>query len=184
MAVIFGLQHVLDAAVIFVSAFAGALLRRAVSRIGTNALVQPFCASLLAGLFAGLAFRHEFITSLRFVALCPCVILIPGAHVLNGLADLISGRLPLGAARLIHAGLIIAAITTGLLFGLALCGISLPLEEATRAVPLWQHIIAAAVAVAAFGVLFSLPPQQFLVPVLVGALAQALRWAALATGFG
>jgi uncharacterized membrane protein YjjB (DUF3815 family) len=112
------------------------------------------------------------------------VILIPGAHVLNGLADLISGRLPLGAARLIHAGLIIAAITTGLLFGLVLCGASLPLNESTRPVPLWQHMIAAGVAVAAFGVLFSMPARQLLLPVLVGAVAQALRWAVLAMGFG
>jgi uncharacterized membrane protein YjjB (DUF3815 family) len=29
-----------------------------------------------------------------------------------------------------------------------------------------------------------MPPRQLLLPVLVGALAQALRWAMLATGFG
>jgi uncharacterized membrane protein YjjP (DUF1212 family) len=184
MAVLFGLQHLPDAAMIFASAFAGAVLRRGLLRLSTNALVQPFCTSLFAGLFAGIAFKFELIASLRFVALCPCVILIPGAHVLNGLADLINGRLPLGAARLIHASLITAAITTGLLFGLVLCGVALPLTEATRAVPLWQHFAAAAVAVAAFGVLFSMPPRQLLLPVLVGALAQALRWAMLATGFG
>jgi uncharacterized membrane protein YjjP (DUF1212 family) len=184
MAVIFGVQRIGDAALIFVSAFAGACLRRSLSRMTANALVQPFCASLLAGLFAAIAFRWELITSLRFVALSPCVILIPGAHLLNGLADLINARLHLGAARLIHAGLIIAAITTGLLFGLVLCGASLPLTETVRAVPLWQHIVAAGVAVAAFGVFFSMPSNQLLWPVIIGAVAQALRWAVLAAGFG
>jgi uncharacterized membrane protein YjjP (DUF1212 family) len=184
MAVIFGVEQIADAAMIFASAFLGALLRRGLHRLSTNALIQPFCASLLAGIFAAVAFRYQLVTSLRFVALCPCVILVPGAHVLNGLADLINGRLHLGAARLIHAGLIIAAITTGLLFGLVLCGASLPLAEAVRAVPLWQHMLAAAVAVAAFGVLFSMPLRLLLWPVLVGAFAQALRWAALTAGFG
>src|SRR5262249_48461617 len=105
------------------------------------------------------------------------------AHVLNGLADLINGRIHLGAARLIHAGLIIAAITTGLLLGLVLFGVVLPLGEAGRAVPLWQHAVAGGVAVAAFSVFFSIPPKLLAWPVIVGTLAQALRWATLAMGF-
>jgi uncharacterized membrane protein YjjP (DUF1212 family) len=184
MAVIFGVAHVLDALMIVVSAVAGACVRRGVRRFSTNALIQPFCASLVAGLFAAIAFHFQLITSLRFVALSPCVILVPGAHVLNGLADLINGRLHLGAARLVHASLIVAAITTGLLVGLVLCGASLPLDEVPRAVPLWQHVVAAAVAVAAFAVFFSMPAELLLLPVVVGALAQAVRWVALANGLG
>ena len=184
MAVIFWVQHIADALMILISAFDGGYLRRGLAGLGTNALAQPFCASLFAGVFAAIAFRFELIASLRFVALCPCVILVPGAHVLNGLADLINGRLHLGAARVIHATLIIVAITTGLLFGLVLCGAALPLTEAVRTVPLWQHMFAGGVAVAAFGVLFSMPLQLLPLPILVGALAQALRWLALTQGFG
>jgi uncharacterized membrane protein YjjP (DUF1212 family) len=184
MAVIFGVQHIGDALMIFISAFAGGYLRRGLARLSTNALAQPFCASLFAGVFAAAAFGFELIASLRFVALCPCVILVPGAHVLNGLADLINGRLHLGGARLIHAALIVVAITTGLLFGLVLCGAALPLTETVRAVPLWQHMLAGGVAVAAFGVLFSMPLRVLPLPMLVGALAQALRWSALTQGFG
>jgi uncharacterized membrane protein YjjB (DUF3815 family) len=112
------------------------------------------------------------------------VILVPGAHVLNGLSDLMSGRLNLGIARMVHAGLIVAAITTGLLFGLVICGATLPLVDTPRAVPLWQHMLAGGTAVAAFGVLFSMPLRQLPIPVLVGALAQSVRWGALAAGFG
>ena len=184
MAGIFGVQDFTDAAAIFVSAFAGAFLRRGLARSGTNALAQPFCASLFAGVFAAVAYRYDAITSLRFVVLCPCVIMVPGAHVLNGIADLVNGRLHLGAARLVHAALIIAAITTGLLIGLVICGASLPHTEAARAVPLWQHIAAGGVAVVAFGILFSMPARLLLVPVVVGAFAQGLRWLALTAGFG
>jgi uncharacterized membrane protein YjjB (DUF3815 family) len=111
------------------------------------------------------------------------VVLVPGAQVLNALSDLIHSRVDIGGARLIHAGLVIAAITTGMLFGLVLCGVSLPLDEVVRAVPLWQDVIAAGVAVAAFSIMFSMPPNLLLWPVVVGTLAHALRWAALAMGF-
>ena len=49
---------------IFASALLGALLRRGLHRLGTNALIQPFCASLFAGVVAALAFRYQLITSL------------------------------------------------------------------------------------------------------------------------
>jgi len=79
------------------------------------------------------------------------MILVPGPHVLNGALDLIKGRIHLGAARLVYAGLVIVAISTGLLLGLALLGVSLPVDPSARALPLWQDVIAAGVAVAAYG---------------------------------
>jgi uncharacterized membrane protein YjjP (DUF1212 family) len=183
LSVIFGAQHLMDAVIIFVIAGAGAGLRRALGRLSANAFVQPFCASLLAGVLAAVAFRFQLISSLRLVALCPCVVLIPGSHMLNGLMDLIKARIHLGSARLIYAGLVIAAITTGLLLGLVLFGLTLPIDKTDRVVPLWQVAIAAGVATAAFGSLFSIPPGLLLWPVVVGTLAHALRWAVLAMGF-
>jgi uncharacterized membrane protein YjjB (DUF3815 family) len=151
-----------------------------VARYSANVFVQPFCAALLAGVVGGLAVRYQLSSSLRLVALCPCMVLVPGPHVLNGALDIIKGRVHLGAARLIYAGLVIAAISTGLLLGLALLGVSLPIDQAGRAVPLWQDVIAAGVAVASFGIFFSMPSNMLPWPVAVGMLAHALRWAALA----
>jgi uncharacterized membrane protein YjjB (DUF3815 family) len=99
--------------------------------------------------------------------------------VLNGALDLIKGRVHLGAARLIYAGLVIVAISTGLLLGLALFGVSLPVDPAGRVVPLWQDMIAAGVAVAAYSVFYSTPLHMLVWPVAVGMLAHALRWGAL-----
>jgi uncharacterized membrane protein YjjB (DUF3815 family) len=107
------------------------------------------------------------------------MILVPGPHVLNGALDLVRGRIHLGAARLIYAGLVTTAISTGLMLGLALIGVSLPADQAGAAVPLWQDIIAAGVAVAAYSVFFSTPLRMLPWPVAVGMLAHALRWAAL-----
>jgi uncharacterized membrane protein YjjB (DUF3815 family) len=124
-------------------------------------------------------------SSLRLVAVCPCMVLVPGPHVLNGVLDLGKGRIHLGSARLIYAALVTLAISAGLLLGLALLGVSLPVDQAGRAVPLWQDVIAAGVAVAAYSVFFSTPLAMLPWPVAVGMLAHALRWAMLSTfGFG
>jgi uncharacterized membrane protein YjjP (DUF1212 family) len=179
LAVIFGVQHLTAAALIFVSAGAGAILRRGLAKYSGNVFLQPFCASLLAGLIGALAVRYQLSSSLRLVAVCPCMILVPGPHVLNGALDLITDRIHLGAARLSYAGLVIVAISTGLLLGLALLGVSFPIDPAGRSVPLWVDTIAAGVAVFAYSVFFSTPLHMLPWPVGVGMLAHALRWGAL-----
>jgi uncharacterized membrane protein YjjP (DUF1212 family) len=185
LAAIFGVQHPAAVALIFVSAAAGAILRRGLARYSENIFLQPFCAALLAGIIGALAVRYQLSSSLRLVAVCPCMLLVPGPHVLNGALDIIKGRIDLGAARLIYAALVVVAISTGLLLGLALFGISLPVDEAGRAVPLWQDVIAAGVAVTAYSIFFSMPLNMLPWPVAVGMLAHALRWATLTVlGFG
>jgi uncharacterized membrane protein YjjP (DUF1212 family) len=185
LAVIFGVEHPVPAALIFVSAAAGAILRRGVAHLSANVFLQPFCAAFVAGVIGALAVRYQLSSSLRLVAVCPCMVLVPGPHVLNGALDLINGRIHLGAARLIYAGLVIVAISTGLLLGLALLGVSLPVDQAGRVVPLWQDVIAAGVAIAAYSVFFSAPSKMLPWPVAVGMLAHALRWVAITVlGFG
>ncbi len=179
LAVIFGVRHLTAATLIFASAAAGAILRRTLARYSTNIFVQPFSAALVAGLVGALAVRYELSSPLRLVAVCPCMVLVPGPHFLNGMLDLIRCRMNLGAARLIYAGLIVVAISTGLLLGLALLGVSLPVDPAGRAVPLWGDVIAAGIAVACFSVFFSSPLKMLPWPVAVGTVAHALRWVAL-----
>jgi uncharacterized membrane protein YjjP (DUF1212 family) len=176
LAVIFGVQHLSAAALIFVSAAAGALLRRRLAHYSASVFLQPFCAAFLAGVIGALAVRYELSSSLRLVAVCPCMVLVPGPHVLNGALDLIKGRIHLGAARMIYAGLVVVAISTGLLLGLALLGVSLPIDQASRAVPLSIDAISAGVAVAAYSVFFSTPLHMLPWPIATGMLAHALRW--------
>ena len=176
---LFGVQHLNAAALIFVSAGAGAILRRTLARYSTNIFLQPFSAALVAGVIGALAVRYELSSSLRLVAVCPCMVLVPGPHFLNGMLDLIRGRINLGAARLVYAVLLVVAISTGLLLGLAFLGVSLPVEPAGRAVPLWHDVIAAGVAVACYSIFFSSPLKMLPWPVAVGTVAHALRWVAL-----
>jgi uncharacterized membrane protein YjjP (DUF1212 family) len=185
LAVIFGLKQPAAGVLIFLSGGAGAVLRRGLSRLSANVFIQPFCAALLAGVIGALAVRYQLSTALRLVAVCPCMVLVPGPHILNGVLDLVNGRIHLGAARLIYAALVTAAISMGLLLGLAALNVSLPADPAGETVPLWQDMIAAGVAVAAYGIFFSMPLKMLPWPMAVGIVAHALRWLALtAFGFG
>ena len=185
LAVIFGLEHFSAGVLIFVSAAAGAILRRALAQSTENYFIQPFCAAALAGVIGALAVKFNLSSSLRLVAVCPCMVLVPGPHFLNGAIDLINGRLALGAARFLYAVLIVVAISTGLIAGMAALGISLPVDPPGQAVVFWHDVIAAGVAVAAYSTFFSMPLSMLLWPVAVGMLAHALRWVAITVfGFG
>jgi uncharacterized membrane protein YjjP (DUF1212 family) len=179
LGVISGVQHVTAAILIFVSAAVGAIARRALSRLFENPFVQPFCAAGIAGIIGALVVRYDLSSSLRLVAVCPCMMLVPGPHFLNGAFDLIRGRLALGAARLTYAGLIVVVISLGLLLGLALLGVSVPADPAGRAIPLWQDVIAAGVATTAYGVIFSLPLRMLPWAIGAGMFAHAMRWVVL-----
>ena len=182
LAVIFGIQHWLPAVLIFVSAAAGAVLRRGLAHISANPFLQPFGAALLAGVVGGLATRAGLSSSLRLVVVCPCMVLVPGPHFLNAALDLVAGRIHLGAARLLYAMLVTLAISVGLLLGLTFLDASLPIDPTGMAVPLWQDVVAAGVAVACYSVFFSTPSHMLLWPIAVGMLGHAARWVVLSLG--
>jgi uncharacterized membrane protein YjjB (DUF3815 family) len=154
---------------IMLSAATGAVLRRILAHYSTNPFLQPLFAALLAGIIGALAVRYQLSSALRLVAVCPCMILVPGPHVLNGMMDLTVARISLGASRVLYAGLVVLA--AGLLSGLGLLGVSLPVGVPGRAVPLWLDVLAAGVAVAAFSIFFSMPLRMLGWPVAVGMMA-------------
>jgi uncharacterized membrane protein YjjP (DUF1212 family) len=179
LAVIFGVAHLAAVGLIIISAAIGAIVRRVVAAQSTNLFIQPLCAALVAGIVGGLAVRYHLSSSLRLVAVCPCMVLVPGPHLLNGALDLAYGRIHLGAARLLYGLLVVLAIVVGLLVGLALLGVSLPVDPAGRAVPLWVDVLAAGVAVFAYSVFYSTPPKMWAWPVTVGMVAHAAHWVAI-----
>ena len=184
LSVLFGVQHIAAVMLIVLCAAAGAVLRRNLAHYSANPFLQPLCAALLAGIIGALAVRYQLSSSLRLVAVCPCMILVPGPHVLNGMMDLSVARISLGASRLLYAGLVVLAISAGLLLGLGLLGVSLPVGEPGRPVPLWLDMLAAGVAVAAYAIFFSMPLRMLGWPVAVGMIAHALRWWTLSLGGG
>lgn len=179
LGVIFGARHWLTLALIAFSAGAGACVRRWLAARSGNPFVQPFCAALLAGLIGAIVVRLQLSSPLRLVAVCPCMVLVPGAHFLNGAIDLARARVALGAARVGYACLITLIISAGLLAGLALAGVDLPVSAPAAAVPFGYDVIAAGITVSAYGTFFAMPWRMLPIPVLIGMLAHALRWVAI-----
>ena len=182
LGLIFGVTSHLTLALIFFAAAIGAILRRALA--GDNLFVQPLVAASVAGLVGG-ASQHVFADAqLQFVDITPCMILVPGAHILNASLDLARGRLSLGLARLTYCFMILLAICAGLMLGLTLTNGSLTDGMLSNQVPLWLDIISAGLAVAAFGAFFSLPWRILIAPILVGMICHASRWLIMENGGG
>jgi len=184
LSVIFGVRHVSAVALIVVSAAAGAVVRRVPALSRENALLPPFCAAFIAGVVGAFATRENLSSALRLVAVCPCMVLVPGAHVLNGMLDLAATRVHLGASRLLYSALVVLAISAGLLGGLTLLHVTLPVDVPGRSIPLWLDVAAAGAAAAAFTVFFSSELNTLAWPVGTGMLAHGLRWWMLSRGFG
>jgi len=179
LGVIFGAAHAHTLILIALSAGAGACLRRWLAGISRNVFVQPLSAALLAGIVGAVAARLELSSVLHLVAVCPCMVLIPGPHLLNGTIDLARARVALGASRIGYASLIILMICMGLLLGLSFGAVSVPVSGPSYPVPLKYDVIAAGVAVAAYSTFFAMPWRMVPIPVVIGMLAHAARWATI-----
>jgi len=179
LSLLFGMQHLLGLVLIFLSASLGGILRRAIASFSDNIYLQPFAASLLAGSVGALAFSYHISAELYLVAICPCMILVPGPHLLNSALDIIHGRIHLGSARFMCAILILIAISSGLSLGLSFSDVYLPLEVPKPIVSLWKDVLCAGTAVAAYSIFYSTPFSLFAWPLLVGMSAHMLRWASM-----
>src|SRR5882757_7072556 len=110
LGVIFGTLDATSLLLIAASATIGALVRRWLSGFSNNPLIQPLCAAFIAGIVAAAASRFQLSDATTLVGFCPCMVLVPGPHILNGGIDLARTRIALGIARLAYAGVIVLLI--------------------------------------------------------------------------
>jgi len=179
LGVIFGEDHPVSLLLIALVAGVGAGLRRWVACLSHNLFVQPFCAALFAGIAGAIAVHFNLTSSLMLVAICPCMILVPGPHLLNGALDLARARIPLGVARAVYATVVTLTVSTGLVLGLALGGVALSPSGVSATVPLAYDVLAAGVAVAAYGTFFNMSWSTLPIPIAIGMVAHGCRWSAI-----
>lgn len=184
LGVLFGTLDAASLVLISASAAIGALVRRWLSGLSNNPLIQPLCAALSAGIVAAAASRFGLSHAATLVGFCPCMVLVPGPHILNGAIDLARTRIALGIARLAYAGVIVLLICAGGLFGFTAVGGNLAIAGSSPPVPLLIDVIAAGCAVAAFGTFFSMPWRLLALPIALGMLAHAARWALISLAGG
>jgi len=182
LGVIFGSTDPVSLTLIAFSAGAGACVRRFLGKKHTNYFFHPMAAALLASIVAAIAYRLQPNLPFRLIAGAPCLMLIPGAHILNGALDLVRARMTLGIGRLAFAMMNILAICFGLSLGVVLSGLTIPPAAAAQAVPFLYDVIAAGVAAAAFATAFAMPWRMLPITVVIGMIAHAVRWFVIAKG--
>ena len=91
-------------------------------------------------------------------------------------------RIALGQARFSYAALLTLLVCVGLIAGLSLGQQSLPAPGPARTTPLISDVLAAGIAVTAYGVFFSMPWRSLPIPISIGMIAHASRWVALDWG--
>jgi uncharacterized membrane protein YjjP (DUF1212 family) len=176
LAVVFGMHEPTTLAVIAVCCAVGAVVRRGLGKRGVNAYAQVAAAAVLAGLCGAASGEFGVGSTLGLAALCPCLILVPGPHLLKGSLDIATLRIPLGASRLLFASAVMTAVTAGLLFGLWLGRARLAADPGGRHVSIWIDVPTAGLLAVAYGVFYAVPPRVLFWPFFVGAAAHALRW--------
>jgi uncharacterized membrane protein YjjP (DUF1212 family) len=184
LGIIFGTLDATSLLLIAASAAIGALVRRWLFGFSQNPLIQPLCAAFITGVIAAAASRFQLSNAITLVGFCPCMVLVPGPHILNGAIDLARTRIALGIARLAYAGVIVLLICAGGLFGFTAVGANLAIAGPSPPVPLVIDVIAAGCAVASFGTFFSMPWRLLAVPIAAGMLAHAARWALISVAGG
>jgi uncharacterized membrane protein YjjP (DUF1212 family) len=184
LGVIFGTLDATSLLLIAASAAIRALIRRWLSGFSSDPLIQPLCAAFIAGVVAAAASRFQLSEAITLVGFCPCMVLVPGPHILNGAIDLARTRIALGIARLAYAAVIVLLICAGGLFGFAAVGANLATGEPSPPVPLVIDVIAAGCAVASFGTFFSMPWRLLAFPIAAGMLAHAARWVLISLAGG
>jgi uncharacterized membrane protein YjjP (DUF1212 family) len=182
LGVIFGTLDAASLLLIAAGAASGALIRRWLSAFSKNPLVQPLCAASIAGIVAAAAERFQLSDAIALIGFCPCMVLVPGPHILNGAIDLSRTRIALGIARLTYSGIIVLLICAGGLMGFMAVGAKLAIAGSSPPVPLAIDVIAAGCAVASFGTYFSMPWRLLAFPMMCGMLAHAARWALMFAG--
>jgi len=176
LAVILGAEHGTSIAIIAATAAGGAFLRRGIGRLGGSNFSQVFLAAILAGLGGALAAQLDVSSALRLAAVCPCMVLVPGPHLLNGMLDIAAMRLPLGLARLAFATITLIAIGAGLVIGLGLGGADLVVQADARTIPLWLDAPVAGVVAICYGIFYSAPLRILVWPFVVGGVVHGVHW--------
>lgn len=137
----------------------GTWLRQEMGRRAANLVATALAAAAVSGLIGAAAVLGGLSATPSLCLVAPGMIIVPGVPFINGFQDLIRNHVTLGVSRLAFAMLVTTAIALGLYAATALTGISIPVEAATRTIPLPEDAAFSALAAIGFATLFNVPPR-------------------------
>ena len=170
-----------------VSTALGFVVRQWLQRFRVSIFTLPFAAAFVGALTGGVAVRSGWTHTPGLALIVPCLMLVPGPHLINGLLDFIDNRLPMSVARLALANGILLAVGLGLLIGIELIFPQPPeMKQGFKVEQL--HVVAdmllASAVTAGFAVFYNTRWPHISQAVAGGAIGHGLRSLALSNGWG
>jgi uncharacterized membrane protein YjjP (DUF1212 family) len=162
----------------------GLLARHELGRRQRSLLALPLTATLLGAVLGGLAIRLGWTQSPGLVLIVPALMLVPGPHLINGLADLIDNYVPMSLARLGLATGILLASGLGVILGIELTLIEPVVSGSSGAhhLGLFLDMFLAGIVACGFAVFYNTGWAQLLMTIAGGMAGHGLRYLALDAG--
>lgn len=167
-----------DWATFAVAGLAGAVgtwLRQELGSRHANPIAIPFFAACVSGVIGGAAVRLGMSDTPSLCLVAPGMIIVPGVPLINGVQDMIRNHMTLGISRLGFGAVITSAIAFGLFVATVLTGVAIPVEEATRAIPVPEDAVFSALAALGYVALFNVPARIAWACVVCGVASHTLR---------
>ncbi|MBA4107538.1 MAG: hypothetical protein C0485_17515 [Pirellula sp.] len=149
-------------------------------------LALPFAAAFLAGVMGGLGIQCEMTNHHSLALIVPCLMLVPGPHLINALLDLVDNYIPMAIARFALASGILLASGLGLLVGIELTLTALPEAQqgvGTEPPNLIADIALAAIVTGAFAIYYNTPWRYTSLAIVGGAVGHGIRSVFLSWGW-
>ena len=159
-----------------ISAIVGKLVQmQCHDRFGINPYMSMTFAAFAATLCA--YFMHLLPTATPWhPMIAAALFMVPGIPLINGLSDMLNTYIISGAARIMHTGIIIGAMTFGIVFAIGMADFASFTQLAMR--PESNYLLfaaAAALGATSFAIFFNLPPRLLYAVAIGGALCVCTR---------
>jgi uncharacterized membrane protein YjjP (DUF1212 family) len=169
------------AAVVGASSALGLLVRQELGRSPGALLSLPFAAAAIGAIFGGMAIRWGWTQTTQLAVMVPALMLVPGAHFLNGIFDLTDNHVPMSVARLGLAIGILLAITLGIVVGVRVTLPGAPIDATARTghLNLVSDMLLAGVVTCGFAALYNTSWRCLGLAAIGGMLGHGVRFLAL-----
>lgn len=170
-----------------ISSALGLLARQALGRRHAPLFSLPFAAGLIAGLLGSLAVRWGWTQTTGLCLIVPALMLVPGPHFINGVADIFENQIVPGTARLVLAAGIMLAAALGVASGAWVLGGLDGVSGATSdgyTLTLLLDVVLAGLAACGFGAFYNAPWRLLWVSIACGMIGHGVRFVCLADGLG
>lgn len=168
-----------------VSAFLGLFARHELARLHVSLFALPLTAAFLGTVLGGLAIRLGGTATPELALVVPALMLVPGAHLINGLFDLIDNHLPMSLSRFGLAAGILLASALGIAVGVEATAPELgSTQRPPHVAPnLVADLLLAGIATCGFAAFYNTPWRYVGLAAAGGMAGHGARFLCLQAGF-